>query len=118
MNTMNPVYVSDNTFRDEGLAGNSNITPADLATERGKFKVPGLRNIELTAPYMHNGIYDTLDEVITHYDIIVADSFHIAEVNDNIASELNPFTDMGLGLTNQEKTDLINFMKTLTDGFM
>lgn len=118
VNTMNPAYVSDNTFRDEGLAGNSNITPADQVTERGKFKVPSLRNIELTAPYMHNGIYDTLDEVITHYDIIVADSFHTAEVNDNIASELNPFTDMGLGLTNQEKTDLINFMKTLTDGFI
>jgi cytochrome c peroxidase len=118
VNTMNPEYVSDNTFRDEGLAGNSNITPADQATERGKFKVPSLRNIELTAPYMHNGVYDTLDQVITHYDIIVADSFHIAEVNDNIASELNPFTDMGLGLTNQEKTDLINFMQTLTDGYM
>ena len=118
VNTMNPAYVSDNTFRDEGLAGNSNIPSADQATERGKFKVPSLRNIELTAPYMHNGVYDTLDEVVTHYDIIVADSFHTAEVNDNIASELNPFTDMGLGITNQEKTDLINFMQTLTDGFL
>jgi len=34
------------------------------------------------------------------------------------SAELNPFTDMGPGLTNQEKTDLINFMKTLTDGYM
>ncbi|MFQ5642311.1 MAG: cytochrome-c peroxidase [Thiogranum sp.] len=118
VNTMNPAYVSDNTHRDAGLAGNSNIAPADIATERGKFKVPTLRNIELTAPYMHNGVYDTLDEVITHYDIIVADSLYIAEVNDNIASELNPFTDTGLGLSTQEKTDLINFMKTLTDGYM
>jgi len=118
VNTMNPAYVSDNAFRDEGLAGNSNIAPADLATERGKFKVPGLRNIELTAPYMHNGVYDTLDEVITHYDIIVADSFHIFEVDDNIASVLNPFTDMGLGISPQEKIDLINFMKTLTDGYL
>jgi len=118
VNTMNPAFVSDNSFRDEGLAGNTDIAPADQVTERGKFKVPTLRNIELTAPYMHNGVYDTLDQVITHYDIIVADSFHVAEVNDNIASELNPFTDMGLGLSNQEKTDLINFMKTLTDGFM
>ena len=118
VNTMNPEYINNNSFRDEGLSGNSNIAPADQATERGKFKVPTLRNIELTAPYMHNGAYDTLDEVITHYDIIVADSFYIAEVNENIASELNPFTDMGLGITNQEKADLINFMKTLTDGFM
>ena len=67
---------------------------------------------------MHNGVYDTLDEVITHYDIIVADFFHVAEINENIASELNPFSDMGLGITNQEKTDLIDFMKTLTDGYM
>ena len=118
VNTMNPAFISDNTFRDEGLAGNTDIVPADQITERGKFKVPTLRNIELTAPYMHNGVYDTLDQVITHYDIIVADSFHVAEVNDNIASELNPFTDMGLGLTDQEKTDLIDFMKTLTDGYM
>ena len=118
VNTMNPAYISDNTFRDEGLAANTDIDLADQATERGKYKVPTLRNIELTAPYMHNGVYDTLDQVITHYDIIVADSLYIAEVNDNIASELNPFTDMGLGLSNQEKTDLINFMKTLTDGFM
>jgi len=118
VNTMNPAFVSDNSFRDEGLAANTTIDPVDQATERGKFKVPTLRNIELTAPYMHNGVYDTLDQVITHYDIIVADSFHVAEVNDNIASELNPFTDMGLGLSNQEKTDLINFLKTLTDGYM
>ena len=61
---------------------------------------------------------DTLEEVITHYDIIVADFFHVAEINENIASELNPFSDMGLGITNQEKTDLIDFMKTLTDGYM
>ncbi|MEN8803322.1 MAG: cytochrome c peroxidase, partial [Thiogranum sp.] len=118
VNTMNPAYVIDSTFRDEGLAMNSNIDPADLATERGKFKVPSLRNIELTAPYMHNGVYETLDEVVTHYDIIVADSFHVAEINENIASELNPFSDMGLGISTQEKTDLINFMKTLTDGYM
>jgi cytochrome c peroxidase len=115
---MNPAYVIDSTFRDEGLATNSNIDSADLATERGKFKVPSLRNIELTAPYMHNGVYETLDEVITHYDIVVADSFHVAEINENIASELNPFSDMGLGISTQEKTDLINFMKTLTDGYM
>lgn len=118
VNDMNPAYISDNTFRDEGLAGNSNIAAADVAGERGKFKVPTLRNIELTAPYMHNGAYDTLDKVIDHYDIIVADQFYVAEVNNNIAAELNAFTDMGLGLSTTEKTDLINFMKTLTDGYV
>jgi cytochrome c peroxidase len=119
VNTMNPAYVADNMYRDGGLAENSsNITIADQTTEHGKFKVPTLRNVELTSPYMHNGAYDTLDEVITHYDIIVADSLYTAEVNENIASELNAGTDQGLGLSVTEKTDLINFMKTLTDGYM
>jgi len=118
VNTMNPAYISDDTFRDTGLAANSNIDPADQAGERGKFKVPTLRNVELTAPYMHNGVYDTLEQVITHYDITVANFFLDPEISDNIASELNPGTNVGLGLTVQESTDVVNFMKTLTDGFM
>ena len=114
VNTMNPAYVSDNTYRDGGLADNANIDAADIATERGKFKVPSLRNIELTAPYMHNGMFATLNEVITHYDINVANGFTTPEVSANIATELNT----SLGLTLQETTDLVNFMKTLTDGYI
>lgn len=118
VNTLNPAYIADNTFRDQGLADNVNVAAADQATERGKFKVPTLRNVALTAPYMHNGAYQSPVEVITHYDILVSDEFYEAEVRDNIAAELNAFTDMGLGLSETEKADLISFMKTLTDGYM
>lgn len=73
----------------------------------GKFKTPGLRNIALTAPYMHNGMFQTLEEVIEYY-------------NNPGAFVLNPInmdTTMGvpLGLTRQEKSDLVAFLKTLTD---
>lgn len=73
----------------------------------GKFKTPGLRNIALTAPYMHNGMFQTLEEVIDYY-------------NNPGAFVLNPVnmdTTMGvpIGLTKQEKTDLVAFLKTLTD---
>jgi cytochrome c peroxidase len=68
----------------------------------GAFKSPGLRNVELTAPYMHDGSEATLLDVIDFYDR--------GGVN-------NPFLDGGirpLGLTEQEKTDLVELMKTFT----
>ena len=73
----------------------------------GKFKTPGLRNVALTAPYMHNGIFETLEEVIDYY-------------NNPGAFVLNPVnmdSTMGvpIGLTKQEKNDLVAFLKTLTD---
>ncbi|TDO26778.1 cytochrome c peroxidase [Sediminibacterium goheungense] len=73
----------------------------------GKFKTPGLRNIALTAPYMHNGMFQTLEEVIEYY-------------NNPGAFVLNPInmdTTMGvpIGLSKQEKADLVAFLKTLTD---
>ena len=80
--------------------GRFNVTknPADL----GKFKTPTLRNIALTAPYMHDGSMKTLEEVIEHYDK---------------GGDKNPFIDakiFPLHLTQQEKTDLVAFMKALT----
>lgn len=101
----------DNT-QDLGLGA---IT-AETA-EEGKFKVPTLRNVELTSPYMHNGVYDTLEQVVTHYDIQVANEFITPEVNRNIAPELNAGTFTGLGLSVQDSADLVAFMKTLTDGY-
>lgn len=119
INFLNPAYLADNGFIDEGLAANAVIDAADQISERGKFKVPTLRNIALTAPYMHNGVYATLDEVILHYDIQVANLFITPEVDDpNIAAELNAGTFTGLGLSDQDRTDLVNFMNTLTDGYL
>ncbi|MGE0684884.1 MAG: cytochrome-c peroxidase, partial [Candidatus Binatia bacterium] len=70
--------------------------------DMGAFKTSGLRNVELTAPYMHDGSEATLLDVINFY---------------NKGGENNPFLDGGirpLNLTDQEKADLVELMKTFT----
>ncbi len=71
--------------------------------DEGKFKVPSLRNIELTAPYMHDGSIETLDQVIDHYA-------RGGQKHKNQSELIQGFT-----LSSKNKTDLINFLKTLTD---
>jgi len=71
--------------------------------QNGTFRVPSLRNVALTAPYMHDGRFETLEEVVDHY----ASGGHYA---DNVDVNIQPFT-----LSEQEKLDLIAFMHTLTD---
>lgn len=73
-----------------------------LKVLKGAFKTPTLRDVELTAPYMHNGIYRTLEEVVDHYD-------RGGDVKDNLSPNIQP-----LGLTAEEKHDLVAFMKSLT----
>jgi len=73
----------------------------------GKFKTPGLRNVAVTAPYMHNGIFSTLEQVLDYYNN--PGSFVTNSINTD-ASLLQP-----LGLTQKEKNNLIAFLKTLTD---
>jgi len=119
VNPDNPAFVADNSFRDAGLGASPALTnPTEQTAEQGKFRTPTLRNIALTAPYMHNGVYDTLEDVIRHYDITATDSLlFVPEVENDIAVELNYKTDSGLGLQTEDYTDLENFMLTLTDGF-
>ena len=117
-NPANPAYGVDPAFIDGGLGDSPDLTVAERAAEKGKFRVPTLRNIELTAPYMHNGVYKDLKEVTTHYDIQVANEFITPEVDVNIATELDAGGFVGLGLQPDDYTDLENFMLTLTDGFM
>jgi len=74
-----------------------------LQEDIGKFKVPTLRNIERTAPYMHNGSLETLEEVIEHY--AGGGKPHINQ------SELIS----GFEINDEEKSDLISFLKALTD---
>jgi cytochrome c peroxidase len=69
---------------------------------KGAFKTPTLRDIELTAPYMHNGLYKTLEEVVDHYD-------RGGDVKTNLSPNIFP-----LGLSAQDKADLVAFMKSLT----
>lgn len=89
-------------LKDEGRFAISRDS-ADL----GKFKVPGLRNVAVTAPYMHNGMFATLREVIDYYDdpkAFVPDGINV----DTLLRE-------PLGLTGQEKSDLEAFLHSLTD---
>jgi cytochrome c peroxidase len=77
------------------------------SSQLGLFKVPGLRNVALTAPYMHNGQFKTLREVISYYnkpDEIVANS-----INRDLS------LSQPLGLTEQEIVDLEAFLQALTD---
>ena len=84
-----------------------------LAQDNGLFKVPSLRNIELTAPYMHDGRFATLEEVVEFYDHGVVD-------NPNLSPPLRnpppgPPTPRRLNLTTVQKAALVAFLKTLTD---
>ena len=69
---------------------------------QGAFKTPTLRDIALTSPYMHNGCYDTLEEVVEHY-------VRGGEVQDHLSPNIRP-----LDLSAQEKSDLVEFMRSLT----
>lgn len=92
----------DDKYKDKGRYEVTKDS-ADL----GKFKVPGLRNIAITAPYMHDGSMKTLSEVIDYY----SDPYKIVPRPINMdTSLLKP-----LNLNDQEKTDLEAFLRSLTD---
>ncbi len=100
-------------FKNIGLYNAKDLNDAGLyaitkkETDKGKFKTPGLRNIGVTAPYMHNGMFKTLEEVVEYYN----DPAKIVSNSINIDDDLK----QPLGLTEKEKKDLIAFLKTLTD---
>jgi cytochrome c peroxidase len=95
-------------FVDMGLA----LTVHDPA-ENGKFRVPTLRNVAITPPYMHNGVYKTLYQVVAFYNTRDAGPWPPPEVTENVNhAELGD-----LGLTNMEIEDIVAFLGTLTDGW-
>ncbi len=77
-------------------------------TDKGAYKATTLRNIELTGPYMHDGRFATLDEVIEFYSHDVQNSPYINPLMHHVASS-------GVQLTPNEKADLMAFIKTLKD---
>lgn len=82
------------------------------AYDRGRFRVVTLRNIALTAPYMHDARFKTLEEVIDHY------SGHIVKsptLSPFLEDNSNTSNGSGLNLTKQEKQDIIAFLNMLTD---
>ena len=101
-----PTFASD-TFRVVGVPsddpGRAGVTPDG---QQGAFKVPTLRNIALTAPYMHNGSLATLEDVVNFY----ADGGGHAFGVDNVDVFVN-----GFDLNDQERSDLVAFLYALTD---
>lgn len=98
---------TNNDFRDNNLyavyqdIGRAKVT--ELEEDVGKFKVPTLRNVALSAPYMHDGSLATLEDVVEHYS-------SGGKLNANSDPTIQP-----LDLTAQEKSDLVAFLKALTD---
>lgn len=83
---------------------------ADNGFGEGKFKIPGLRNVELTAPYMHDGRFNTLEEVINHYSDGIKPHKALDVKFTDGKGNVKP-----LHLNSIEKKALVAFLKTLTD---
>jgi cytochrome c peroxidase len=102
-----PPLFTDYQFYNIGLKNNNDLGKERESyniQDRGKFKTPTLRNIELTPPYMHDGSVATLEEVIEFYN----QGGHTHPENKD--PRIKP-----LHLTEQEKSDLILFLESLTD---
>lgn len=107
-----PDFTNDD-FKNIGLFNGKELNDSGryiISRDRvdiGSFKVPGLRNVDITKPYMHNGIFKTLREVIDYYD----------QPNKVISNSINRDTLLAkpLNLTEQEKQDLEAFLLSLTD---
>ncbi|MFN4122119.1 MAG: cytochrome-c peroxidase [Flavobacteriales bacterium] len=99
---------SDFSFRNNGLMPEPHELGRMLITQREedyyKFKVPSLRNLQFTHPYMHDGRFFTLHEVLDHY------TNGISQI-DNV----DPLVKNGIHLDEQQRRDLIRFLQTLND---
>ncbi len=132
-NPENPFYDIDLEFNPngEGFIDKGLGSVIHDEKENGKFRVPTLRNIAMTAPYTHNGFFKTLKGVIEFYNerdkksfckntqliekqVLHKNCWPLPEVAENINQD-----ELGdLELTEQEIDDLINFLNTLTDGYV
>ncbi|PSB31168.1 cytochrome-c peroxidase [Chlorogloea sp. CCALA 695] len=103
--------LSDSRMAQQGKFTDPNLSPPISSTERvavdGSFKTSGLRNIELTAPYFHNGGQLTLKQVVEFYNR--GGDFHKQNIDD-----LDPDIE-NLGLSEDEQNALVAFLKSLTD---
>jgi cytochrome c peroxidase len=114
-NPDNQFYFVDSEFNSAGIdfvdlgLGAIIGSPA----QNGKFRMPTLRNVELTSPYMHNGVFTTLEEVVNFYNSRDVDAaIAPPEVSDNLSTR----GGIGnLGLSPDDLDDLVSFLRTLTD---
>lgn len=108
------ILFTDQSYRNNGLSidlrykdiGRERVT--GLEEDKYKFKVPTLRNIMVSLPYMHDGRFQSLREVLDHYDSGVKST-------QNLDASLQQENNLGISLTETEKDQLISFLNTLTD---
>lgn len=108
-NFANDFFVNNGLDAEDDFKDMGRFEITHLESDRAVFKVPSLRNIALTPPYMHDGRFATLEEVIEHYITGVKPSstlHHSMEHN---------IQHGGLQLNSQDKSDLLEFLKTLTE---
>ncbi|NNC49659.1 MAG: cytochrome-c peroxidase [Flaviramulus sp.] len=107
----NPLW-TDNMFHNNGLDATFTDLGLGLVTgdpaDNGKFKSPSLRNLVFTAPYMHDGRFATLDEVINHYSEGLKNSSTIDPLMKKVDQG-------GVNLTSNDKADLKSFLLSLSD---
>jgi cytochrome c peroxidase len=109
------------SFPDLGLYQHPDVTEE---TEKGKFKVPSLRNVAVTAPYMHNGVFKKLETAVHYYNQFIVNNrstrtnpetgqaWAAPEVNENLSREL---LRQGQPMDQQRLDAIVAFLKTLTD---
>ncbi|WP_159019693.1 cytochrome-c peroxidase [Algibacter sp. L3A6] len=106
---------TDHSYRNNGLSINPKLDDKgryvifEDPTDLYKFKVPSLRNIELSLPYMHDGRFSTLEAVLDFYDSGMTDNGNVDEVFTREDGSL------GIALSDYEKESIIAFLYTLTD---
>lgn len=107
-------------FHNNGIDAEDNLQNGlmditEEAIDQGKFKAPSLRNIELTAPYMHDGRFKSLEEVLDHYNDNVQTSSTLDVLITDATNNTENVLPVKLGLTQEEKEAIIAFLHTLTD---
>jgi cytochrome c peroxidase len=108
---------SNNGLDPEALLGPGLQVVTEQAADRGKFKVPTLRNIALTAPYMHDGRFSTLEQVLNHYNegISISDTLSPLIMEADNQQQTTFSNRISLNLNEEEKRAVITFLHTLTD---
>lgn len=105
------------SFIDKGLGGNP-LVKEENEKHFGRFRTPTLRNIALTAPYMHNGVFESLEDVVKFYNTACEpdnpDKWAPPETEENRNCD-----EIGkLKLTKEDMGSIVDFLETLTDGYV
>lgn len=103
---------TNNGFENTGLSNQTNdpglFHVSQIPSDSGKFKVPSLRNVMITQPYMHDGKIGTIEEALEHYNSGVIN-------HPNLSEKLKKNGKIGIELSNEEKQKLKAFLSALTD---